>query len=47
MMLCTPYSLNIDNYADIKRKGVVNAAIMHKALTCLFFYSVTCTKKYI
>lgn len=31
-MLCTPYSLSNDNSADIRRKGVVNAAIMHKRL---------------
>lgn len=29
MMQCTPCSLNTDNYADIRRKDLVNATIMH------------------
>lgn len=30
-MQCAPCSLNTDNYADIRRKGVVNATITQKA----------------
>lgn len=36
MMLCAPCSLNTDNYADIRRKGVVNTAIMHKDMEQIF-----------
>lgn len=31
-MLCAPCSLNTDKYADIRRKGVMNATIMHNTL---------------
>lgn len=31
-MQCAPCSLNTDNYAHIRRKGVVNATITHKGI---------------
>lgn len=33
MMQCAPCSLNTDNYADIRRKAVVNTTITHKDIS--------------
>ena len=43
MMLCTPYSLKTDSYADIGRRDVVNAPIMHKESLnneLIFYYEI-------
>ena len=39
-MLCAPRSLNTDKYADIRRRGVVNATIMHNTFKTLNKYAV-------